>query len=73
MFFKGDTSSRFGADGLYVKSPGHKLFFCQLPHCADAIVAAQVTQELVCVLCVCELVFCLCVYLWAPFTLNHPI
>lgn len=42
------------------------IFFCQLPYCVDAIMAAQVTQELVCVLSECELVciVCVCMYGW---------
>lgn len=42
-------------------------FFCQLPYCVDAIMAAQVTQELMCVLSVCELVFIVHVCMYGCF------
>lgn len=42
-------------------------FFCQLPYCVDAIMAAQVTQELMCVLSVRELVFIVHVCMYGCF------
>lgn len=42
-------------------------FFCQLPYCVDAIMAAQVTQEPMCVLSACELVFIVHVCMYGCF------
>lgn len=41
------------------------IFFCQLPFCVDAIVAAQVTQEPACVLSVCKLVCIVCARMYS--------